>query len=261
MPENLDRYRFDLKRVSLLGEEMLVDLSLRGAAIEPAERQAAEQIRGSFERNYQRWYTEACAVVGQLLPGRYDEFQHLYLGDGKRKIIDAATYNIQDWLTGRPLSTAGPGENSAAERMAVSLRVKTQLEILKSAEARFETSLFDIRQLVQADLFDSELDACRELSSRGFLRAAGSIAGVVLERHLRQVLAAHAIELRKTEPTLNDFGDLLKKAGVVDVPAWRQLQRLADIRNLCGHSKHREPHRKEVDELIDGVDKIVRMLV
>jgi len=47
---------------------------------------------------------------------------------------------------------------------------------------------------------------------------------------------------------------------VIDVPAWRQIQRLADVRNLCNHSKHREPHKKEVDELIDGVDRIVRTL-
>ena len=127
----------------------------------------------------------------------------------------------------------------------MSLRLKTQLEILKSAEARFQSSLFDIRQLVRADLFDSELDACRELAAHGFLRAAGAIAGVILEKHLRQVIADHGIDVRKAEPTINDFNDQLKKAGVLDVPAWRQIQRLGDIRNLCGHSKHREPSSKK----------------
>ena len=38
-----------------------------------------------------------------------------------------------------------------------------QLAILGAVRARFESSLFDIRQLVQADLFDSELDAAGEL--------------------------------------------------------------------------------------------------
>ena len=36
--------------------------------------------------------------------------------------------------------------------------LRQQLSILKSVKARFESSLFDIRQLVQADLFDSEID-------------------------------------------------------------------------------------------------------
>jgi hypothetical protein len=57
-------------------------------------------------------------------------------------------------------------------------RLKAQLEILRSAKARLESSLFEMRKLAAADLFNSELDACRELAARGFLRAAGTIAGV-----------------------------------------------------------------------------------
>jgi len=258
MRENLERYRRDLETSARLGEEMLIDLSLRGATVEPEQREFARRIAGSFERNYQRWYTEASAVVGQLIPGRAAEFELLYQGDGKRKSIDAAAYNIQDWLVGRRLP-AGRGDGSDG-LMLVSMRLKTQLDILKSAAARFESSLLDIRQLVRADLFDSELDACRELSSRGFLRAAGSIAGVLLEKHLRRTVESRGAALRKAEPTIGDYNDQLKRLGVIDVPAWRQIQRLADVRNLCNHSKHREPHKKEVDELIDGVDRIVRTL-
>jgi hypothetical protein len=257
MRENLDKHRSDLKSLVLLGEEMLVDFSLRDAPVDGKPKEVAEAIRGTFEQKYQHWYTEATAVVGQLIPGRAAEFEQLYLGDGKRKAIDAATYTIQDWLTGRRSSAA---EGSFGETVAVSMRLKAQLEILKSAESRFESSLFEIRQLVQADLFDSELDACRELAARGFSRAAGAIAGVILERHLRQVLANHGIVVRRPEPTINDFNDQLKKAGVLDVPAWRQIQRLGDVRNLCGHSKHREPSREEVEELIEGADRIVQTL-
>ncbi len=260
MPPNLDRYHSDLKQLVRLGEEMLIDLSLRDAATGIEREKLPQEIQGSFERKYQRWYTEAAAAVSQLIPGRAAEFEQLYMGDGKRKTINSTTYNIQDWLTGQRSSMRGPGEESCNDILAVSLRLKAQLEILKSAEARFQSSLFDIRQLVRADLFDSELDACRELAAQGFLRAAGAIAGVILEKHLRQTIENHGIVVRRTEPTINDFNDQLKKAGLLDVPAWRQIQRLGDIRNLCGHSKHREPNKDEVDELIEGADRIVRTL-
>lgn len=256
MPANLDKYRSDLKGLVRLGEEMLIDLSLRDAPIDAEHQRIAADIHGSFEREYQRWYTEAAAAVGQLIPGRAAEFQQLYLGDGKRKSIDAATYTIQDWLTGRRSGADAPFD----EIVAVSMRLKTQLEVLKSAEARFQSSLFEMRQLVRADLFDSELDACRELAAHGFLRAAGAIAGVILEKHLRQVVADRAIVVRRAEPTINDFNDHLKKAGVLDVPTWRQIQQLGDVRNLCGHSKHREPNQQEVEELIEGVERIVRTI-
>jgi len=48
------------------------------------------------------------------------------------------------------------------------MQVKTQLEILESVQSRFDSSLHDIAQLVRADLFDSELDAARELAKNGF---------------------------------------------------------------------------------------------
>jgi hypothetical protein len=46
--------------------------------------------------------------------------------------------------------------------------MKVQNSILKSAEKRFESSLFDIQDVLQADLFDSELDTARALAKNGF---------------------------------------------------------------------------------------------
>jgi hypothetical protein len=140
------------------------------------------------------------------------------------------------------------------------MRFKTQVEILQAVGQRFESTLFDIRQLVQADFFDSEIDAAHELAKRGFLRAAGAVAGVVLEKHLVQVLANHNITIGKKHPSISDLNDALKGGEVLDVPAWRGIQRLGDIRNLCDHNKQREPTGDEIAELIDGAKKIIKTL-
>lgn len=137
---------------------------------------------------------------------------------------------------------------------------KTQTEILESVKSQFESSLHDIAQLIRAELFDSELDAARELTKNGFLRGAGAVAGVVLEKHLGQVCQNHNVQTKKQHPTISDFNDLLKNAAVIDVPMWRQIQRLGDIRNLCDHNKHRDPTKEEVTELIDGVEKLCKTL-
>ena len=137
---------------------------------------------------------------------------------------------------------------------------ENQLNILKSLERRFESTLFDIKQLVQADLFDSELDAARELVNRGFLRAAGAVSGVVLERHLNQVAENHNIEIRKKNCTIGDFNEILKKEEVLDVPEWRQIQWLGDIRNRCTHSNKEDPSREDVERLIDGVERVTKNL-
>ena len=137
---------------------------------------------------------------------------------------------------------------------------RQQLAMLKAVESRFESSLYDIKQLVMADLFDSELASAQELEKRGFLRAAGALAGVVLEKHLAQVMENHGVKTRKKNPCISDYNDLLKSESVIDTPVWRNIQRLGDIRNLCDHKKDREPTDDEVQELVSGVEKITKTL-
>ncbi|WP_217644084.1 hypothetical protein [Granulicella pectinivorans] len=132
--------------------------------------------------------------------------------------------------------------------------------MVKSAKSRFESSLFDIRQLLQADLFDSELEAASHLLKNNFARAAGALAGVVLERHLGEVCASHKLPLRKKDPSINDLNQALKDAGVIETSQWRFVQLLGDIRNTCDHSKDAEPTAADVKELVDGVAKVTKTI-
>lgn len=261
---NIERYKRDLESLLKLGQRMELDLTFRylqkQGELSEKQKEAADKVKGSLERDYQRWFTESCAVIKQLLPDRLPEFDHLYKGDGKRKEINSTTYNIQDWLNGIRSGSNALGEKYYDDFAIVSMRFSTQLAILNSLEARFESTLFDIKQFVQADLFDSELDAARELIKHGFLRGAGAIAGVVLEKHLGQVAINHNVKTRKKNPTISDYNDLLKNGGVLDVPSWRQIQRLGDIRNLCDHNKDRDPRKEEAEELVDGVEKFTKSL-
>ena len=225
------------------------------------QKEEASKLNGKFERDYQRWYTQASAVLQQLLPDRLAEFNSLYMGDGKRKTINSTTYNIQDWLNGvRAARRVGSNRKMYNDAGVVFRKYSTQLQVLESAEARFESKLIDIGRIVQADLFDTELESARELLKRGFVRGAGAIAGVVLEKHLLHVAVQHNIKFRKKHPTISDLNDLLKDENILDIPTWRQIQRLGDIRNLCSHNKGRPPSDEEVVELIEGVDKTTKTL-
>jgi len=54
------------------------------------------------------------------------------------------------------------------------------------------------------------------------------------------------------------LNDALKEASVIDVPMWRLMQRLGDLRNLCGHQKEREPTKDEVFDLVEGCAKVTK---
>ncbi len=265
MASNLDRYKNDLSKLIGLGKLMNLDLTFRNVdeerKLDEKQAELKRKVDGMFESEYQRWYTESLTVIRQLLPDRLPEFEALYKGEGRRKDINAMSFTIQHWLMGaRTVPNPYTGEKAFDDLGAITMRFSTQLHILKSIEARFESSLFDIRQLVKADLFDSELDSARELLKNGFLRGAGAIAGVVLEKHLSEVCTNHKVTIRKKNPTISYYNDALKKKEAIEVPDWRFVQRLGDLRNLCTHKKMREPTESEVAELIDGTDKVIKTL-
>ena len=171
MINNLYQYQKDLSELIALGESMSKNLFSRSNKTNEADK----RIPGFFERNYQRWYTEASSLIRQLVPERHNEFESFYLADSKRKSIDATSYKIQDWLMGMSVqANRFTGETSLDCFAAVVMRFHVQLDIIKATESRFESTLFDIRQLVQADLYDSELEASRGLHKNGFLRGAGT---------------------------------------------------------------------------------------
>ena len=63
-----------------------------------------------------------------------------------------------------------------------------------------------------AEIQDSELSAAVKLKTVSS-RAAGAVAGVVLERHLQRVAVNHKIPIRKKDPTIADLNDPLKQKG------------------------------------------------
>ena len=207
----------------------------------------------NFQNEYQSWYSEAKVLIRQLLPDRLGDFVGHYEAPKARNAMDSSSYRIADCLIGLA-ATRGSGRIVGPE--AAIPHFEQQVAIVRSVERRFQSSLFDIRQLVQADLFDSELDAATELIRHGFLRAAGALAGVVMERHLSEVCRNHAITMRKKAPGIADLNDALKREGVVDTPRWRSNQYLADLRNICDHNKSLEPTKEQVTDLVRGVSNL-----
>jgi len=268
MPSNLDRYKKDLDALIARGEQLYI--ALQAECLPKQFEQVLKKQYGdkageiltalpSFTEIYQSWYSEAKVLIRQLLPDRLADFVRHYEKPKSRKDITYENYKIEDYLQGLNVTRGWENKKVVGPDAAIP-QFRQQLSMIKAVKARFESSLFDICQLVQADLFDSELDAATELAKNKFTRAAGALAGVVLEKHLAEVCENHGIKVTKKAPGIADLNNALKEASVIDVAQWRFVQHLADIRNLCDHSKKAEPTAAQVDDLIAGVTKVVKTI-
>ena len=272
MSSNLDRLRTELDKLIVeasdlhnamqyachpgeVRKQVAAILKTRGEPNTEAAVTKFIEALPNFESAYQKWFAQARAVVKQLLPDHLDDFVSMYERPKSRKQLNWDNYVIADYLQGLASTLPnGPTKTAAIPQMT------QQLRILQACEGRFASALFDIKQLVQADLFDSELDVARELAKHKFIRPAGVVAGVVLEKHLSQVCSNHGIQLPKKMPSISDYNNALRENGTIEIPQWRSIQHLGDLRNLCGHSKEREPTADEVGELIAGVAKATKTL-
>lgn len=270
MASNLDKYRSDLERLVEDSNKLLTALQFEWFPerfeehFKKSEGGALQKYVESlpkFSKQYQGWYSEAKAVIKQLLPDRLEDFVRHYQKPKVRKAIDFENYRIEDCLQGLTVTrNSYAAKETIVDGAAAIPHVEQQVAILQAAALRFESSLFDIKQLVQADVFDSELESAQELNRKGFSRAAGAIAGVILERHLAQVCSNHNLHSTRKTHSISEYNDLLKASSAIDVPTWRHIQRLGDLRNLCDHPKDREPTKDEIDELISGTDRFLRTL-
>ncbi len=264
MDRNINKYKKDYNKLVELGCALCNAMKyecysedFQKAVKKAFKEKASEYLKSlpDFKSSYQTWYSESKILIKQLLPDRIEDFIRYYEKPKTRKEISCENYKIEDYLQG--LSITQGVREVVGPQAAVPL-FQQQLEILKSINQRFESSLFDIKQLVQADLFDNELTSARVLLSHNFIRAAGAVAGVVLEKHLGNLCLVHNIKISKKNPTISDYNEQLKSSSVLDIPSWRHIQLLGDIRNLCDHNKNVEPTAEQVKDLIDGVEKVIK---
>ncbi|WDF77129.1 hypothetical protein PQ469_24905 [Mucilaginibacter sp. KACC 22773] len=212
-----------------------------------------------FTQAYQGWYSATQAVVRQFLPGRLADFNGLYEQPKGRKEIRADNYVIEDYLK-KVVITAGFDKKVVAGPEDAIPVFQQQINILNSVFDRLDNVLFKMQQVLQSELLDQQLQSARQLAKNQFLRSAGAICGIVLEKHLDQLCQIHQIKLAKKTMTIKDYNDLLKKQEIYSFETWRFIQYLGDLWTLCCRNKKEMPTAKEANDLIEGTDKLIKTI-
>lgn len=211
--------------------------------IRPEKRPLPCDIGG----RYQKWYGAARVIIEKNQPVRLNEFDDIYdIRDKKNRSGGIRQLILRKYLEKK-------------DQFLLFDLINRQFDILAAVPNYLRYSIYDIELTAYSILMDDEISASMHLLSKGFLRPAGALAGVILERHLKNLLRKHIPPIKyKETDALSALNELCKKHEIYDVIEWRRIQHLTDLRNLCDHPKEREPTKEEISDLINGISKILK---
>jgi len=115
--------------------------------------------------------------------------------------------------------------------------------------------LITFKQIVQAEVFDSELEQAKSLLVNGYKNAAAVIAGVVLETAIKELCLNNGIEIERKR--LTQLSDDLAKVGVYNKLQQKQITALADIRNNAAHGNYDEFTKEDVERMISDIERFL----
>lgn len=190
----------------------------------------------------QQWYRGAGELLRQHKFSGLGEFEECYIRYPQQQVPGRAhsrsNSDLEAYFSGR----GAQGNFDIFKQLfakARSLAQALEQEIL-SRELPVKTEL-------SMEVAASELDTAQDMLDKAngaevFLRAAGVIARVALERHLFTVADARQVPITKNPPTKKhaDFEDVLQslqKAGIITAVQKSQFDSLFKVATNCAHAK------------------------
>ena len=151
-------------------------------------------------------------------------------------------------------------KNLAGERLGTSFGIYYGdcikiLGILVAAKKDYEHGyLFDVKKLIEAEIFVDFLDQAEMLLSRGYHIPAASLTGAVLEDTLRKICDHRNIEY-PDKTNINSLNMLLVKDGAYNKLIQKEITAKADIRNNADHGNFDQFNPSDVKDMVSWVKR------
>jgi len=202
------------------------------------DRQAQSGGTRKAAAMYERWYGIALELLNRTFPARVPRFERIY----QRKRTWTLLYEGRD-------------RDDFQQSLAM------QRGIIESLPEVLDVRALDVTALVTADLLEDELAEARVLLDHGFVRAAGAVAGVALEGHLK-LLHKQATPPLQWAPGdgIGRLANRLRSEGVIDKNDIKWALRLGGIRDKCDHRQEEDPSVEEVEDLIRDTQRFTQMI-
>jgi hypothetical protein len=133
---------------------------------------------------------------------------------------------------------------------------KEMKAVLLAAKEDYEGGFLNkLRNLIQAEVFDTQLEQAEELLIAGYEMAAAVVAGVVLETNVRQMCVDRGIGTGKLDKMNAD----LAKAGAYNSLVQKRVTALAGIRNAAAHGETTAFSKDDVKGMIQEIQRFLAM--
>lgn len=257
--------RAKVERLVDEGEELTSSLQQLGwrddrpARTEPVHRDVLEdalftaptpakaRIPGGFVLRYHGWYASCLAIVEANMPSRREELRVVH--EGNLRANNAGLSGLLEL-----------GEMTFSGQLGIASKLVQIQSIVGSVPSYLEGRLYDAELAVAQGYVTDQLGEAEILLKRHHVRAAGAVAGVLLERHLKVLCDRHQPPIKYTKKAgIAKLNEALRDATVYDVPQWRKVQWMGDIRNQSDHAGPVEPKKADVADLISEVRKFVAL--
>jgi hypothetical protein len=234
----------------------------------PNEASKIAELAGLFRQTMQNVYM----VFGENSGRLYSIDEDKQINDGKwdRKFSISALDIQAGSLLGHSLSKVQSAAQQIREayifylitnpqvRLAISKRPANR-DATRTRWFGFKTVVQEILNNPSGTLYANDpLYEAKALFRANYINAAGAIAGVVLERHLKGLCEIQNPPIVARGDTINPLNDALRNAQVYDLTQQRRIQVMADIRNRCDHATSTPPRKEEVWEMIEDIRKFIK---
>ena len=189
-------------------------------------------------RNFQIWYSSAYQLVKEYVPEQENDFKRNY-----NEVLDFIQLNNSILDTTNNQLIIDKFENVFEIQSGILLSIPFVAEIKE----------FSLRKILTADFMEMEIDQAELLFKSGFERAAGAIAGIALEKHLKTLCDINKVPY-KYKDTIEPLAQALHSAGKIDSTELKKIIYLGGIRNDCAHPN--DVSKDKIKALIEQVKKI-----
>ncbi len=196
------------------------------------------RIPVEFVRKCSKWYASSLAILETNMASRRSEMSPLM-----------QFFNEQDYVT-------------QSGQLAMAREIRQIQHLIGSIPSYMEGRLYDLELGLAQEFTRDQLVEAEVLLKARHTRAAGAMAGVLLERHLKLLCDRSQSPIKyASKATISTLNDSLWKASVYKQTEWRRVQWMGDVRNECDHANATEPERKDVQKLIHDVKEFVATFV